>query len=342
MISGRLEYQRPFSNRLLFRSGADTTFDANEITKPPYADPDDPDVGRFDQLFPARNDVAGGVWTDVVWNAAPRVEVTPGLRVDAFDSGGVSAYSIDPRIAARFTVHKGLRIVHAYGLVHQPPSFVLPIPALTPGKLQGGLQSAWQTSAGVEADLPERTLATVTVFQNVFLNMSDAIGTSSAGGFDDALTRRSLGSAVGLEVYVRRPITRSIGGFLSYTLSRSTRSVGNARFPSAFDRTHVANAAVAVELGRGWQAGSRVVFYTGVPKRVQTGGLIAPPPPESPERDPPFHRIDVRLEKRWQLGPRAYISFVTEVMNVTLSKETFGETEIGPVTIPSIGVEGGI
>jgi len=30
-----------------------------------------------------------------------------------------------------------------------------------------------------------------------------------------------------------------------------------------------------------------------------------------------------------------------EVMNVTLHKRRFGSTQIGPVTIPSIGVEAG-
>jgi len=35
------------------------------------------------------------------------------------------------------------------------------------------------------------------------------------------------------------------------------------------------------------------------------------------------------------------VLLVLEVMNATLHKETFGSTEIGPVTIPSIGVEAG-
>ena len=57
-----------------------------------------------------------------------------------------------------------------------------------------------------------------------------------------------------------------------------------------------------------------------------------------------------RVEKRWQLGPRAYFSFVAEWMNATLSKEavattcTLGGCEtrtIGPITIPSLGIEGG-
>jgi hypothetical protein len=52
-------------------------------------------------------------------------------------------------------------------------------------------------------------------------------------------------------------------------------------------------------------------------------------------------RLDFRLEKRWTYSPKVWLSFVAEVMNATLHKEVlFGET-IGPVTVPSIGVEGG-
>jgi hypothetical protein len=51
--------------------------------------------------------------------------------------------------------------------------------------------------------------------------------------------------------------------------------------------------------------------------------------------------VDVRLEKRWVLSQKVWLSFVAEIMNATLNKEVlFGET-IGPVTIPSLGVEMG-
>jgi hypothetical protein len=70
-------------------------------------------------------------------------------------------------------------------------------------------------------------------------------------------------------------------------------------------------------------------------------GAAAPKPDPHPPRDAAFYRLDVRLEKRWQLGQRAWISFVFEFMNVTLHKETFGDREIGPISIPSIGVEAG-
>lgn len=83
------------------------------------------------------------------------------------------------------------------------------------------------------------------------------------------------------------------------------------------------------------------MLYTGVPKLPNTKGNIPRLREEHPEREPLFYRIDLRLEKRWVLGKAAWIAFVAEVMNVTLNTETLLGEEFGPVTIPSLGVEGG-
>ena len=83
-----------------------------------------------------------------------------------------------------------------------------------------------------------------------------------------------------------------------------------------------------------------------------------PAPPYNEKRDPPFHRVDLRLEKRWPLGQGGSIAFVFEVLNATLSKEanTLGmdctgdigqdtyttrcqRGTVGPLTLPSVGVE---
>ena len=145
---------------------------------------------------------------------------------------------------------------------------------------------------------------------------------------------------MGVEVYIRRKLTRRLGGFFSYTLSRSTRSVGREHFPSTFDRTHVANFALSFDLGRNWRAGSRFMLYTGVPSQPSTPG---PPLPRrtSPPRDPTFYRLDLRIEKRWVYSPTFYLSFIAEIMNATLNKEVLLGTTIGPVTIPSVGAEVG-
>jgi TonB family protein len=340
LLGLRTHVEQQLEPGVLWRFGADTMLDAYTADHQLYSDPDDPGSKIFNDLFPPRNDLAWGSWSDFVLDVTPRIEVTPGLRLDVYASGGRSLVGIDPRIAARFKVSDKVRIVHAYGIAHQPPSFVVPVPGLTPGNLQGGLQTSAQTSAGVEVDVADATTASGTLFYNAFFDMTDALGTSNSGrrpNFD----ARSQGYGVGLELFLHRKLTKRLGGFFAYTLSRSMRYLGNESFPSAFDRTHVLSTALGYDLGRHWRAGSRFVFYTGTPKTNSSGALVTQPRASSPDRNPAFWRIDVRLEKRWQLAKSAWISFVAECMNVTLNKETFNDTEIGPVTIPSVGVEGG-
>jgi hypothetical protein len=171
----------------------------------------------------------------------------------------------------------------------------------------------------------------------VFLNMTDLIGVPDPdrNGF------RSLGHAYGFEVMLRRPMTRQLSGFLSYTLSRSERFLGRYDGPSTFDRTHVFNVAASYDLGRNWRFGNRLMFYTGIP------ALLGTLTPNASRRTPPFWRLDWRLQKRW-LYSYGHWGLILEVLNTTLNEEvvsidcTFGtcdEESIGPVTIPSIGVE---
>ena len=344
MIAVRTILHHPLSHDVTWRAGADITVDGFTADKAKYGDPEDPGIIRFNNIFPPRTDTATGAWSDLVIQAGPRLELTPGLRADVYMSGGASIPAVDPRLAGKFKVTDRIRIVHAYGLAHQPPSFVVPIPGLTPGDLKGGLQSAFQTSAGVEIDLPESTTATATVFHNAFYQMNDALGNRSnttTGGFGNALTQRARGEAYGFEFFLHRRLNKRLGGFLTYTLSRTTRTLPYSKFPSAFDRTHVANVVLAYDLGRNWRAGTRLVFYTGTPVITPTRGTVVAQPTLSDSRNPAFYRVDFRFEKRWKLSQTAWISFIAEVMNVTLSKETYNSTQIGPVTIPSIGAEAG-
>ncbi len=338
----RVELTHQASDHVLFRAGGDATIDHLTADTRPYADPDDPNTIRFNSLFPPRDDVNFGVWADVKLVLGPW-EVIPGARFDVYNSNGTTAVAVDPRIASRLHVAKDVHVIHTFGLAHQPPSFLIPIPGLAIGDLKGGLQESIQSSAGVEIDLPEQTTATFTVFDNIFLNMSDTLGVSQGGDVGDQVFKdqRSQGSAIGGEVYIKRKLTKRLGGYLSYTLSRSTRSVGNERFLSAFDRPHVLNAAVAYDLGKLWRAGTRFTIYSGTPVVPPGGGGLIPPPRSlSPERDPLFYRLDLRLEKRWNLGKTAWLSFVAEMLNVTLHKEVLQGQTIGPVSIPSVGLEG--
>ncbi len=362
MTAARLELVQPFSKRAVFRAGADVVVDQfNADALPRFADDDDV-VARQEVVFASRTDFATGARADVVWMPYPLVEITPGLRFDVYGSQGNRAIGLDPRLAGRFGITDKIRIVHAHGLATQPPSTPVALPAITVARLQGGLQRSFQTSAGVEVDLPEDFSASATLFHNAFYNLNDALGTAQTELVDiersDALLGKSGGSAYGLELGARRKLTRRIAGIFAYTLSRSNRTANDRRFVSAYDRPHVLSLAISIDLGRGYRAGTRFVTYTGIP-------VTAPVPafPEQrvgipPERTPAFYRLDLRFEKRWNIRRTGWISVVLEALNATLSREVNGyrcgtalasnnsipicaERVIGPVTVPSLGVEGG-
>jgi TonB family protein len=303
------------------------------------------DQAEFERLFSSRNDLLAGVWIDWVLAFGSRLTLTPGLRLDLYDTGGSVHLAPEPRVSARFELGDRLALRHDIGLAHQAPSFAIPVPGFQ-ATAEQGLQRGVQSSAGLELELIDDIRASLTVFQNVLFAGSDALGVSQLDNADvsvDADSDRVTAHSYGLELYVRRSLTRRLGGFVSYTLSRSLRSLARLEGPSSFDRTHVLNVALAYDLGHSWRAGTRFMFYTGTPAEV-----AYPKAAQNPPRAPPFYRVDWRLEKRWRLGDTGFWALVLEVLNTTLHKEVLqfscyaygcNQEAIGPVTVPSIGVE---
>ena len=310
---------------------------------------------ELERLFPSRRDWVAGAYVDLPMELARFITLVPGLRFDAYTSKNTQAYSIEPRISAEFRVTDDLTLKNAIGLAAQPPSFVVPVAGFEIGGLPGGLQRSMQSSAGAEYRLPDAMKLTLTLFHNAFFNMTDILSLARLDNAEEELRldTRARGQAYGMELMFHRDLTRRLGGFLSYTLSRSQRFTTSGRIAAAFDRTHVLNAVAAYDLGRRWRAGGRLVFYTGNPEFSLDN-------PDSERRLPPFHRLDVRIEKRWPIGTQgAFWAIVLEVLNSTLSKEVVArncgevydnegmvrgtscnEEAIGPITIPSIAFEG--
>jgi TonB family protein len=355
LIQPRAALRLPLGPHLTLRAGVDGAFDVIHGDLPPRYSESDSAYADDLAFYESRLDTAIGAYADVVAKVTPALEVTPGVRVDNYTSGSVQALAVDPRLSSRLTVAPHVRLVQAFGLAHQPPAFPIPVPALTIGYLQGGLQETVQTSAGVEADLPWDVKGSAIGFHNAFFHMNDAFGTptgtsnDSNGPFGNALSRVK-GSAYGLELSARRSLAKGIGGFVSYTLSRSERTTDLMR-PSGFDRTHVLNVAASVDMGKGWLGGARLLFYTGEPTYLGTPANQPSTTPQPPPRYPPFWRLDLRLEKRWNVGRGGgHMSLVIETLNTTLNKEVLGydcggttctPNAVGPIAIPSVGVEGG-
>lgn len=344
-LSARSRVVHRVTEAVLLRAGADATLDS-------YAHEGGQTL-ELAALLTSRLDLSAGIFADAVIQAGRGVEITPGLRLDVWGSQGQAAISADPRLAVRVPLGDQLRLVDAVGLAHQAPGFAFHVPGISVAALRGGLQRSFQTSTGLEADLPLSFRASATVFYNAFFELSDPLNwtdtiSSSDQSWAGNLSARLGGSAVGLEVHVERKLSERLGGFLSYTLSRSTRYDWFYGATAARnDRAHVIQAALSWDIGRGFRVGARGMVLSGRPLLPYYAWL-----PITDAREPPYYRIDARAEKRWTIGQRGYISLVLEMLNTTLAKEpngvvcttvsSCGVNAIGPVTMPSIGVEGGL
>jgi len=341
-VRGRLELTSQLSPAVLLRAGLDGRVDRFGLETNPLllSYPD------YSALFPARTEGVVGAYVGAEIEATPRILVTPGVRVDVYRSQGVTAYGVDPRIGAAFNVKRNITIEHSLGVLHQRPNFAAQVPGAQVADLAGGLQHAILFSSGVRSKLPEDFQLGVSVFRAAYFKALDPIGGARDFTIDrTVLQRRSTVSAAGLELELRRSLTRRLGGFVSYTLSRSEQSLHGDKSVSGFDRPHVVQAAVSYDFGRGFRGGTRAVVYSGVPELNLEGS----PHFTTSHRGRAYFRMDVRGEKRFRLGQSGYFSVVAEVLNATSTREVVrldcGEVCVervaGPVVLPSIGMEAG-
>ncbi len=367
---------RPAPN-VRIRAGTDAQLDHYTLGKSPLSSAD-PTVVPLGLGATPRDDVVLGAHADVSWRITPRVEIVPGIRADIFttrridlppETRGIEATAIptlSPRISARVTLTPRVASISSFGVAHQMPGLVVTAPDVTPylqsPGVEQGLQTSVQASQGLAFVLPAGFSATSTVFLHHYAGLPDLTAPCIVPGGDASrcISQEVGARAYGLELLVRRALTERFAVWIAYTLSRSERQ---AHLPdeantltwiaSEYDRTHVVTFVTAYDLGRRWRVGGRVFAYSGRP--TSNSYLGEPVPPYNSVRLPGFWRLDVRLEKSWRVGAAGRISFVAEGVNVTLNKEVVdvncsergpGKLDackndaLGPITIPSVGVEG--
>src|SRR3984957_9701096 len=380
----RLQIEAKLSQTVRVRGGADARYDDYGFQQgaPVPGGQNTPSTAN-----PPPTNVTTGAHADLVWRLSRRVAIVPGVRFDVFQSARATAPgatthantivpAFDPRLAARVTLGDSVAWLSTFGLSHQYPALrvgaIPPQEVSVPGFPFGvsQLQTVAQASQGIEVALPADFTGTLTGFLSGWSGLTDltagCVQLAPPDGPRQCPDDQPVhGQAYGLELLVRRPLSKRLTGWLSYTLSRATReahyltssgSEATATIVGDYDRTHVLNVLGTYDVGRRWRLGARFVLYTGSPfsdNYPQNQG--SPLPPLNDQRYPLFYRVDVRLEKRWSLGRERFVSFVAEVQNATLSKEarayncsgtqigstnttTCNVAELGPITLPSIGV----
>jgi hypothetical protein len=343
-LAGRATFTHRFSEDLRWESGINGSRDDYDLNV--Y-------LGRAQneifELFPSRADSMFGAYTELAWDVSPRVKVVPGLRVERYSTLGDKEWAIDPRITATYKLTDSVQTTHGFGISHQTPNWLPNVAAIRVAGLgPEGLQKAVFTTSGIEARLPNDWVGSAAVFHNAIFAVTDPFGASQSLALE--VQERALGRSYGLELALRRSLTRRFGGMLSYTLSRTTRTYDDRETLSGADRTHVINLAGLYTLGANWRLGARAVGYSGYP-----GRLRGEPTVFNQSRAPFFFRADVRVERRFRLSERSYWSIVGELLNATGSPDVLrrvchqsdpssdradcNDTRVGPLMLPNVKVE---
>jgi TonB family protein len=289
------------------------------------------------------------------------LEFTSGTRLAFLTYQGHSHVVADPRMVARLRVRPDTVVIGSTGLFHQAPPFFGLLPQFgNPNLLP---QRAWQSSLGIELDLPFDIEARLTGFFNRMWQLPRATYSSNyARPTQDGAGRAFAvsdgeGRAYGLEVLIRRKLQRGVYGWLSYTLSRSERFIGEGRVvPFTYDQTHVLNLAASWDIDRRWRLGARFQLATVAPtSRIDDAIYDADADSYRPvyqseaDRLPTYHQLDVRVDYRFRAGPLEMSAYL-DVLNAYWAQNAEGwvyqydyadrRPRAGIPILPTLGIRG--
>lgn len=242
--------------------------------------------------------------------------IVPGVRVDYYKE--LEALTFNPRLSTRYEVASGTTLKAGVGGYSQPPLFyesLLPVgnPALEP-------YHAIHSSLGFEQQLTDELRADVEGFYKSVFDRVVGTEDSAPPFFRNGGTGRIYGAELG----VTWSPEEAAFAQLSYTLSRSERREpgGNFRLFDQ-DQPHVLNLAAGYSWASGWEVGTRLRYVSGNPSTPvasavydATSDVYSPVfGPINSDRDPAFHQLDIRGEKRFQVGSGVLAAYL-DVQNV--------------------------
>lgn len=277
--------------------------------------------------------------------------IVPGVRADYVSDG--ADWTVDPRLSTRVTVHEGTTLKGGVGLYSQPPEYFQNMPEL--GNPEIKPFRTLQTTFGVEQRIVSGVSADVEGFYKHWYDR--LIGTE--GGEPPRFLNEGTGRAYGMEVLLDVRPTARIQALAAYTLARSERKDGNAASWRLFDydQTHNLSLTANYDFGKGWMLGARFRYVTGSPTTPITAAVYDASTdtyrgiygPSNSDRLPSFHQLDIRGEKRWDIGPVG-LTLYLEVMNVYNRKNVEGmsysfdyserERAVGMPIFPNLGIRG--
>ncbi len=142
---------------------------------------------------------------------------------------------------------------------------------------------------------------------------------------DRVLVEPERSVAQGAEIFVRGGGGPRFDWWVNYTYATSEDEIAGVDVPRRFDQPHSANLDLDLRLTPRWTLNLAGRYHTGWPTTplmvdvsVDDDGEIEFTPRlgrRFSSRLPDYHRLDLRLSRRWSAGPRDFVFFV-DVQNV--------------------------
>lgn len=313
--------------------------------------------------------ISPSLYAEADWLIDEKLRVIPGLRVDplwVYDN--YQTLTVDPRLSFRAMVDKETVLKGNIGRYSQPPAPQQFFKALDNPDLLS--EYAVQGSLGFERQLaPHIRLDMVGYYGEI----KDRIVNGPGGGTfklvsaaivgdvsdEPAFVNDGLGRIYGFETLLRHDLTDKLFAWISYTLSRSERKeVDDTTWGLFnFDQTHILTVLGSYRLPRGWEASARFRYSSGLPytpvinayQDLDSGQWVGIQGEEDSARNPPFHSLDIRVQKEWRYDTwklQGYLDIqnVYNRVNPESSFDNFDFTDRqviqGLPILPVIGVRG--
>jgi TonB family protein len=266
------------------------------------------------------------IYAGVDHSPVERLTLSPGVRVSYY-TGTIERSAVEPRVRAAVSLAKNTTLKGGVGLVAQAPQ---PVEASTVyGNPRVGLEKGVQTSLGVSQLFPYGFSIDATVY---YTRLYDEVAPSAPlvrrpdGTLGpEIFANTQTGNTYGLEILGRKQLTRSLFGWVAYTLGRSERRAapGEEMLTADFDQTHILTLVGVWKLPRNWQIGGRFRLVSGNPYTpvigadydASTGTYLPIEGARNSRRPPPFHQLDLRLDKSFVFR-RVKLALYLDVQNV--------------------------
>jgi outer membrane receptor protein involved in Fe transport len=264
-------------------------------------------------------------YAQATWRVAPRVSITPGVRLDRY--GLTQETLASPRFAARIEAAPRLAFTFAAGVYRQPPSlFVL---SLTPNNRGLRTQRAAHVVGGVEWLARENLRVRFEAYRKIYDDLIvQPLRPTQGFASDGNYFNTGGGRAEGFEVSVQKALTGLFSGQASYGFMRSRRSFtnGGSEFPSDFERPHQLTL-IGVTRFHGFAVAAKYRVASGLPYNRRTPVTafsnpftfiqrVARESDINALRLPNFASLDVRAEKRFAFRRWSFAPYV-DYFNIT-------------------------